>query len=243
MKKKILIADKDASLKEAFRIIFSEDKYEIFYAPSAKEVERLATTNRPEIYIVNVNLVKSSGVEAYKKLQKDKLLDGARFFFLKDENDSTELLGFQAEGVIEKPINFFRVHERIAKDDDLILLTDELAEPEQEPARQATERAEESAKKEAFVKEGVDMSTGIEGLAKELSSHAAVGAEEMAPALEAELRRVLSVTMEEMVPRFVDRMSPVLSTFVEGYTRRMLNEIAEKVIREEIDKLLKESSS
>jgi response regulator RpfG family c-di-GMP phosphodiesterase len=243
MKKKIFIADKDASLKEAFRIIFSEDKYDIFYAPSAKEVERVAATDHPEIYIVNVNLVKSSGIEVYKKLQKDRLLDGARFFFLKDENDSTELLGFQAEGVIEKPINFFKVHERIAKDDDLIVLTDEVAEPEQPAAHEAAERPAESAKKEAFVKEGADVKGGIEGLARELSSHTAVGAEETAPALEAELRRVLNVTMEEMVPRFVDRMTPVLSTFVEDYTRRVLYEIAEKVIREEIDKLLKESSS
>jgi hypothetical protein len=38
-------------------------------------------------------------------------------------------------------------------------------------------------------------------------------------------------------------MTPVLSTFVEDYTRRVLYEIAEKVIREEIDKLLKESGS
>jgi hypothetical protein len=49
--------------------------------------------------------------------------------------------------------------------------------------------------------------------------------------------------VEEMVPRFVDRMTPVLSTFIEEYTRRVLYEIAEKVIKEEIDKLLKESTS
>jgi DNA-binding response OmpR family regulator len=107
MKKKILIADKDASLKEAFRIIFSEDRYDILYAASAKEVERLVAADRPDIYIVNVSLSKSSGIDVYKKLQKDRFLDTARFFFMKDENDSTELLGFQAEGVIEKPINFF----------------------------------------------------------------------------------------------------------------------------------------
>ncbi|HUJ88672.1 MAG TPA: hypothetical protein VLX12_00645, partial [Syntrophorhabdales bacterium] len=138
----------------------------------------------------------------------------------------------------------FKVHERIAKDDDLIVLTDELAEPEQQTLRRAAERAGELAAKEAFVKEGIDVKAGVEGLAGELSGHAAVvSTEEMVPALEAELRRVLSVTMEEMVPKFVDRMTPVLSTFVEDYTRRVLYEIAEKVIREEIDKLLKESAS
>lgn len=232
MKRKILIADKDASLKDAFRIIFSEDRYEILYAASAKDVEREAAIARPEIYIVNVNLLKSSGIEIYRKLQKEKFLDSARFFFMKDENDTTELLGFQAEGVIEKPINFFKVHERIAKeDDDVMVLVDEVVETGEEGAKEAT------------VKEDIDVKVGMgEGLARELGSRAAANTEEMAPALEAELRRVLNVTMEEMVPRFVDRMTPVLSTFVEDYTRRVLYEIAEKVIREEIEKLLKEST-
>ena len=269
MKKKILIADKDASLKEAFRIIFSEDKYDIMYAASAKEVERLAATGHPEIYIVNVNLVKSSGIEVYRKLQKDKLLDNARFFFMKDENDSTELLGFQAEGVIEKPINFFKVHERIAKDDDLIVLTEEVTETEPQAVRQTGQQREqqaaqpvqsvqqkeqqteqqtarqmgEPATKEAAVKEEIDVKLGIEALARELGGQTAVSTEELGPTLEAELRRVLSLTVEEMVPRFVDRMTPVLSTFIEEYTRRVLYEIAEKVIKEEIDKLLKESTS
>ena len=271
MKKKILIADKDSSLKEAFRIIFSEDKYDILYAASGKEVERLADTDHPEIYIINVNLLKSSGIEVYRKLQKDKLLDNARFFFMKDENDSTELLGFQAEGVIEKPINFFKVHERIAKEDDLIVLMDEVAETQpqaeqhirqpkeqwaapqkqqqaaqwvvQQKEQRTAQETGESATKEAAVKEEIDLKAGVEGLARELGGRPVVGTEEFAPALEAELRRVLNVTMEEIVPRFVDRMTPVLSTFVEEYARRVVYETAEKVIKEEIDKLLKESTS
>ena len=239
MKRKILIADKDASLKDAFRIIFSEDQYEILYAASAKDVEREAATARPEIYIVNVNLLKSSGIEVYRKLQKEKFLDSARFFFMKDENDTTELLGFQAEGVIEKPINFFKVHERIAKEDDVMVLVDEVIETGDVRAKEATV----AGAKEATVKEDIDAKVGVgEGLVRELGSHAAATTEDIGPALEAELRRVLNVTMEEMVPRFVDRMTPVLSTFVEDYTRRVLYEIAEKVIREEIDKLLKEST-
>ena len=240
MKRKILIADKDASLKDAFRIIFSEDKYEILYAASAKDVEKVASSSPPEVYIVNVNLFKSSGVEVYKKLQKDHYLDNARFFFMKDENDTTELLGFQAEGVIEKPINFFKVHERIAKEDDLIVLTDEIAEREERvsaPVRPAPV-------KEETVKEDIGVKVGLgEGLAKELSARPVASTEDIGPVLEAELRRVLGVTMEEMVPRLVDRMTPVLSNFVEDYTKRVLYEIAEKVIREEIEKLLKESGS
>jgi CheY-like chemotaxis protein len=240
MKRKILIADKDASLKDAFRIIFSEENYEIFYAASAKDVEKIASTSQPEVYIVNVNLFKSSGIEVYKKLQKDRYLDNARFFFMKDENDSTELLGFQAEGVIEKPINFFKVHERIAKDDDVIILVDEVAEAgEVRPAP-----VKPAPVKEEKVKDDIGVRVGLgEGLVKELNARPVASTEDIGPALESELRRVLGVTMEEMVPRLVDRMTPVLSSFVEDYTKRVMYEIAEKVIREEIDKLLKESGS
>jgi FixJ family two-component response regulator len=240
MKRKILIADKDASLKDAFRIIFSEDKYEILYAASAKDVEKVASASQPEVYIVNVTLFKSSGIEVYKKLQKDRYLDSARFFFMKDENDTTELLGFQAEGVIEKPINFFKVHERIAKDDDLIVLVDEIAEAEET----VSAPVKPAPAKEETVKEDIGVKVGLgEGLAKELSARPVASTEDIGPALEAELRRVLGLTMEEMVPRLVDRMTPVLSSFVEDYTKRVLYEIAEKVIREEIEKLLKESGS
>ena len=251
MKKKILIADKDASLKDAFRIIFAEDRYEILYASSAKDVEKIAVTDFPEVYIVNVNLLKSSGIEVYRKLQKDKLLDSARFFFMKDENDTTELLGFESEGVIEKPINFFKVHERIAKDEDVILLADEVIETGDAVAKDAVAKeaavrdfaVRDAAVKEAAVKEDAAVKVGMgEGLVREFGTRAAVTTEDMGPALEVELRKALSVTMEEMVPRLVDRMTPVLSTFVEDYTRRVLYEIAEKVIREEIDKLLKEST-
>ena len=243
MKKKILIADKDASLKEAFRIIFSEDKYEIMYAASAKEIEKLIAADRPDIYIVNVNLAKSSGIEVYRKLQKDKFLENARFFFMKDENDSTELLGFQAEGVIEKPINFFKVHERIAKDEDVVLLTEEIYEPPQKPLQQQPKPAAEPAPKEAAVKEEFDMKLGLEGLARELSGQAAGGKGETAFSLDQELRAALDATVRDMSPKLVERMTSVLSAFVEEYTRRVVYEVAERVIREEIDKLLKESAS
>jgi CheY-like chemotaxis protein len=267
MKKKILIADKDASLKDAFRIIFAEDRYEILYASSAKDVEKIAVTDFPEVYIVNVNLLKSSGIEVYRKLQKDKLLDSARFFFMKDENDTSELLCFESEGVIEKPINFFKVHERIAKDEDVILLADEVVEAGEDVARETVIREpvvkapavvkapvvsevapkeaapRDVALKEAAVKEEIGAKLGVgEGLVREFGTRAPVTTEDMGPALEVELRKALSATMEEMVPRLVDRMTPVLSTFVEDYTRRVLYEIAEKVIREEIDKLLKDST-
>jgi len=248
MKKKILIADRDASLKDAFRVIFSDDKYEILYAENGKEAERLAAEVRPEIYIVNVNLPKTAGIELYKKLHKEKYLEAARFFFMKDENDTTELIGYQAEGVIEKPINFFKVHERISREDDVIELKEVVIEA-QEPSVPVAPVVPVMEPKEETVKEETGFKSFMGGERRdvfgEIRTRPAAGLEEpvMAPALEEEVKRVLTQVMDEASAKMAERLSPVIGRYVEDYTRRTLLEVAEKIIREEIEKLLKESTA
>lgn len=289
MRRKILVADRDSSLKEAFRVIFSDDQYEIIYASNGKEAEKLAEENRPEIYIVNVNLSKYNGIEVYKKLQKEKRLDGARFFFLKDENDRTELLGFQAEGVIEKPINFFKVHERIhkeEKEDDVIELTDVIEEPakftgapetaamvlSEQPAwaeqnlaetadpaepksadMQSAEQAEEPApdqpadqSSEPVViakRSRTEEPTMEERPAFEIKEAISEkGAFMEATSLELQVRTALGSVMQDAATKLAEAMTPAVSKYIEDYTRQVLFDIAEKIIREEIDKLLKEST-
>lgn len=124
MKKTIVVADRDESLQHAFMTVFSKAHFEIIHASNGKEVERIAEKMNPDVYIVNVNLPKANGIEVYKRLQKQKLLDKASFFFLKDESDTTELLGYQADGVIEKPINFFRVYETVTREDEAVELVE-----------------------------------------------------------------------------------------------------------------------
>ncbi len=290
MKRKILVADKDSSLKDAFRVIFSDDQYEIIYASNGKEAEKLAEEHRPEIYIVNVNLSKFNGIEVYKKLQKEKYLDGARFFFLKDEHDRTELLGFQAEGIIEKPINFFKVHERIHredKEDDVIELTEVVEEPvvsteEPEPVLTTVEEsvqaepgpAEEpdvpaptpvieisSAPEEPSESAAPDLvQSSSESIPIAKRSRAEESTMEQRPAfeiqetipekgalmestaLDVEVKAALESVMQDAATRLVEAMAPAVSRYIEDYTRHVLFDIAEKVIREEIDKLLKEST-
>jgi response regulator RpfG family c-di-GMP phosphodiesterase len=254
MKKKILIADRDASLKDAFRVIFSDDKYEILYAENGKEAERLAAEVRPDIYIVNVNLPKTAGIELYKKLHKEKYLETARFFFMKDENDTTELIGYQAEGVIEKPINFFKVHERISREDDIIELKEVVIEAQEPavpvmpvmpvmPVEPVMEPKEETVKEETGFKSF--MGGEKRDVFEEIRMRPAAGLEEpvMAPVLEEEVKRVLTQVMDEASAKMAERLSPVIGRYVEDYTRRTLLEVAEKIIREEIEKLLKESTA
>lgn len=66
--------------------------------------------------------------------------------------------------------------------------------------------------------------------------------DESRSALEAQFKTVLQQALEESAARLSGRLAPVLTQYVEDYVKRMLLEIAEKVIRDEIDKLLKESA-
>ena len=333
MKKTIVIADRDESLQHAFMTVFSKASFEIIHASNGKEVERIAERINPDVYIVNVDLPKVNGIEVYKKLQKQKFLETASFFFLKDESDATELLGYQADGVIEKPINFFRVYETVTKEDDAIELTDlveekpeealsakgieavpdmegpsdgggamggfEVSSPEaadivvphepeppfREEALAAVEwqREEGPAEKiepqepmalrlpeeEAAVEEERKIEAAEEGQTREeatpspsfgamlkdamdsLGGVAAAGAletigiprqvSEETSDLEGRIRSALTSAMEEAAPKFAGQLAPIITEYVEDYVKRMLLEIAENVIREEIDRLLKES--
>jgi CheY-like chemotaxis protein len=315
MKRTIVVADRDESLQHAFMTVFSKDHFEIIYASTGKEVEKIAERIQPDVYIVNVNLPKMNGIEVYKKLQKQKFLETASFFFLKDESDRTELLGYQADGVIEKPLNFFRVYETVTKEDEVIELTDLIDEkpdlvrqqlvrpggddaevspgfvdekpepvktvPVEEPTAvtaSATPEGQvmepgETVKEQPTISAATDEGHGppeeaapeVAGSSGDQSSFeerlrdamdgltgsSVARAEGFATLpetegshmeLEAQFKVVLNQAMEEAALKLSARLAPILTHYVEDYVKRMLLEIAENVIREEIDKLLKESA-
>lgn len=148
MRKTIVVADRDEKIRQAFMTVFSKEQYEIFYASNGKEVERIAGRINADFYIVNVNLPKTGGIDVYKKLQQEGYLDAAGFFFLKDEGDKTDLSEHQADGIVEKPINFFKLYEAVTGDDEVIELTDLIEEKPPGEARDSRRRAREEASRE-----------------------------------------------------------------------------------------------
>lgn len=274
MKRKILVADRDSSLKDIFRVTFTDEKYLILYAPTARDVERVAADEKPDVYIVNVSLQKGSGIEVYEKLQSQGLLRQARFFFLKNEDDATELLGYDVEGVIEKPINFFKLHEKVDRDDDILELTEVVEEPGDVVARRKAILEQELKKAAARIEPapaapGVTPQQGsppektaaerrpaeagapvepreqdwLETVGERITSRAAPAATtEEVVNLKAELSAVLARSLEGTAQRLSAELAEVMGRYIEQYTRQTLYEVAERVIREEIDKLLKESS-
>jgi CheY-like chemotaxis protein len=270
MKRTIVVADRDEKLQEGLITIFSNEHYEILYAPNGREVEKIAARLDPDIYLVNVNLPKMNGIEVHKKLQKQGYLNKASFFFLKDEADTTELLGYQADGVIEKPINFFSLYETIASEDEAIELTDLFEEEEEtgrppvkeqaagstppgsRPAAAVEEPVRKKGETRKTVSEETDLQTMIGTRLKHamddtIRDNAARFPEMKGPAhapqseLEQQFKAVLKQAMEEAAHKLSSRLAPILTQYVEDYVKQMLLEITERVIREEIEKLLKES--
>jgi response regulator RpfG family c-di-GMP phosphodiesterase len=199
--KKILIADKDMSLKDAFRVVFPSDEYEIIFTSNGKEVEKMSEEYRPEIYILNARLEKKDGTDVYKELKEKNMLQNVRFFFLKDEGIELNLSSYyDIDGVIEKPINFFRVHQMIDKEDIL-------------PEIKIANKVEDNE---------------IQG---------ATLTKEKTIALEDELRNIIYDSIESIKMSIADRITPVISQYIEEQTKMILNNAAEKVIRDEMDKL------
>jgi CheY-like chemotaxis protein len=203
--KKILIADRDESLKDAFRVVFPSDEFEILFTSNGREVERMAEESWPEIYILNTRLEERDGMTVYRALKERSKLRDARFFFIKDEGVAADLQGFSIDGVIDKPINFFRVHQMIDKDDTL-------------PELKIAQRTDKRIISESQLYTGAPR--------------------ERIPALEDELKTILLDAIESIKVSVVERATPLISRYIEQYVREILNEAAEKTVREEMDKLL-----
>jgi DNA-binding NtrC family response regulator len=203
--KKILIADKDESLKDAFRVVFPSDEYEIIFTSNGREVEKIVEEYRPEIYILNTRLEKKDGTDVYKDLKEKNMLQNVRLFFMKDEGVELNISGYHLDGVIEKPINFFRVHQMIDKEDIL-------------PELKISNKVEENGTRES-------------------QSYVTVPKEKMI-VLENELKNIIYDSIESIKMSIVDKITPVISQYIEEQTKMILNNAAEKVIRDEMDKLL-----
>lgn len=203
--KKILIADKDESLKKAFSLIFPKEEYEILHTKMGKEVLSIARKEKPEIFIVNVDLYDTKGQEVLKALRDEGLLKERKFYFLKDQDVTEDLSQYEVDGVIDKPINYLAVHE---------LLID-TAKAELHVAEKKKEIASEP-----FLEFGPK---DIEKTFFELKD---------------ELQRIVDETIEETKTKLAAKIESLLKVYIELYVEKKLPEIAEKVLKEKIEKMM-----
>jgi len=222
--KRILLADRDEGLRDAFRVVFPMDEYEFFYTSDGANIERIALEYKPDIYIINVDLDKKDGVEVYEDLQERELLKKAHFFFLKDINKKIDLSGYtDIRGIIEKPINFFKVHQMIAELEDL----GEKAK-ETEPAPDELKTSKSTEETSMIMKE----------ILKEPKVQFKFEDDKETMAFEEELKKAINECIEDLKENLIEKLTPVLSGYMKNYSKQILTDVAEKVIREELETLL-----
>lgn len=224
--KKILLADKDEGLRDAFRVVFPVDEYDFFYTSDGSSIDRIALEYKPDIYIVNVDLDKKDGIEVYEDLQDRELLQKAHFFFLKDINKKIDLSGYKdITGIIDKPINFFRVHQMIAELEDTIpKLQDAETTPSTTMPQVETQKIQESMIMQEILKEP-------KIVFKFQDDQETIDFEE-------QLKKAVKESLETLKDSLIEKLTPIISNYMKNYSRQILSDVAEKVVREEMETLL-----
>lgn len=203
--KKILIADSDETLKDAFRLVFPKDQYEILYSPTGKEALEVASKQKPQILIINLNLPDIKGPELLKALKEQAGLKEGRFYYLKDESVEENFSQHDVHGVINKPINYLTVHQMILE---------------------GTPESELLANKQR---------AKVDELLKELDANEL---QKRLFDLRGELEGIVKDVTDEAQKKLTDRIELLLRDYIEWYVQQKLPEIAEKILKEKIQKIV-----
>jgi len=80
MRKKLLILDDNASFAESLADVLSQQGFEVQWSAQASKARVLARTFLPDVLIVDINLVTTSGIEVAQQFARERLANG--FVFL-----------------------------------------------------------------------------------------------------------------------------------------------------------------
>ncbi|MCX7858078.1 MAG: response regulator [Deltaproteobacteria bacterium] len=204
--KKVLIADQDEALKEAFRLVFPKDEYQIIYSMSAKEVIKMAKEEKPQVFILNMDLLDIKGLDVLKTLKNDKEFEESKFYLLRNEERKGDVIQYEVDGIIDKPINYLTVHQ---------MLLGDTKEPDvytQHKRKKEIDDLLQEFSKTELQKKLFNLKDEIESITKEVVIDA---------------QRRLS-----------EKLEPILKDYLEWYVELKLPEIAEKILKEKIEKII-----
>jgi len=203
--RKILLADKDNTLKDAFRLVFPKEEYKILYAKTGKEAIEIGLRENPSIFFINFDLPDMKGIEVLRAIRESKKTKDFRFFFLKDEGFQEDLSEHETDGVIDKPINYLALHELMLE--------------------KTLESKEARGLRKGYEDEIVNMldSAEIERRLYELKN---------------EIYAITEEIVEEAQKKIVEKITPLLRFQIETYVEKKLPEIAQRVLKEKIDRMI-----
>lgn len=126
IRKKLLIVDDNGSFAESLADVLSQQGFEVRWAAQAAKARTLARDFRPDVLIVDVNLVTASGIEVAQQFAHEELASG--FVFLTgsvdmDQRDIPESLKSIAV-VLHKPVakeDLLSAIETLSSDDSHVI--------------------------------------------------------------------------------------------------------------------------
>jgi diguanylate cyclase (GGDEF)-like protein len=108
MGERILIADDDASLRQLLETILEEHDFEVITVPSGEALVRAATSQQPDLLLIDVMMPVMDGLEALRQLRNDTRTSHLPMLLLTARTTSDEVvIGFEsgADDYIPKPFD------------------------------------------------------------------------------------------------------------------------------------------
>lgn len=108
MGERILIADDDAGLRQLLQTILEEHDFEVITVPSGEALVRAATSQQPDLLLIDVMMPIMDGLEALRQLRNDTRTSHLPMLLLTARTTSDEVvIGFEsgADDYIPKPFD------------------------------------------------------------------------------------------------------------------------------------------
>lgn len=111
---RILIADDEFALRDMVDIALSLQGHEVFQAMDGAEAFQIATDEKPDLVLLDINMPRLSGIETLALIRINVELAHIPVFFLSGySNEKIESLCPQVDGIIQKPFDIDYLYERI----------------------------------------------------------------------------------------------------------------------------------
>ena len=124
-KKKVLIVDDEADIREFLQSVLEEEGYELLTACDGEEGLRVAREKNPEVVILDVQMPKKDGFQVFHELRNGAATRGIRVIMLTGVAERTgfkfdgqamgEFLGSEPDAYIDKPVAPEKIQETVRK--------------------------------------------------------------------------------------------------------------------------------
>ncbi len=117
-KKKILMVEDEAPVRELVKSLAEARGYTFFEAPDGQKGVEAAKKHHPDIILMDVNMPKMTGFQALEKLKSDKKTQNIPVIMLTTrdtQEDMSQGMELYADKYIPKPFNSEHLFEEIRK--------------------------------------------------------------------------------------------------------------------------------